>query len=594
MKLLTFSFLLFSVCLFANNSGNYPLIKYRLDSVTHVISQDQEGNIISGGSYGLRILKEGKWVKYGTWKQNISHIEADHVNQLLVADSTFFGQIVMDSLLKYKPQVYSNLDFEQVQNIINTSSGNYIHVDNRILRLGEEMVDYNYTDVLFAGKLNKNLVIQRQKMGLFLFAGNNFRKINGSEAYADEKIISIIEINSGRFLLVFQDQSVIYDGDNFVPWTREGEEWIKRLDVQFVAGNEEGIFISSSADLYQLSKDGELLRVMNMGDPIHHLFSDDDGNLWLGGDREIIHLQTSSPIQLVTSLNESGTSLIKSDDELYIGTKRGAYKSDLISFMNGGLPLKINNEYTNNFFLNAGQCLISDHNGLDVYDGRLRNLSSSGESFSVMILDEGSTMIEATKSGLNLYENKYNRWSFLNHLYGIEEEINQILQDEQGRVWAYSKTRGIYKLNYDSILRAINPQLFTIEDVSADEVNGLFLINGKPIITSSQGVFEFNESIGRFEGSGNYNDAFGPENDIETIYQDERENIWYISKEESGVLIVVDKGVEKTTKKVTLPFLQAHLNLDDPFIYSLGNGEMVFGGEKGFVFLNQNELQMIG
>ncbi len=591
MNPFTFSLLLFTIPLLGNGYGTYPLVRYVLDSNSYVVSQDPFGNIFSGGDYGLKILKEGEWEDYGPWTQKISHIETAQNGELWVGNQQFFGKVKNDSLISFGESFYSELDFAQLHQLIVVNSGSYVHLDGRILRVGKDVVDFNYDDVIFAGKLNRDLIVQRQNSGLYLFAGNNFRKINNSDDYAKDQILSIVEMENGRFLLIFQDNVVIYDGDNFFPWSREGVDWIRKLDVSHVVANAQGIFVTSGSDLYQLDANGSLIRAMNMGQDIDHLFGDQEGNLWITSGKSIASLRTSSPVKLINALNEQGTAILKFENEVFIGTERGAYRSDETSFLNGGLPLKINDDFTYSFYLDGGQCLISDKNGLDLYNGRINEINTNGTSYAVLILDDGATMIEASSTGLNLYEKQYGRWNFLNHLYGIEEEVNQIIKDERDRIWVHSQVQGIFLLNYDPTLMAISPTIFPINNLSPEDINGIFLINGKPIITSNQGIFEFNEKIGRFEASATYNSAFGDLNDIAYLYQDEYENIWYVSEVESGVLKVIDKGVEKVTQKQALPYLQRHLNLNQPFVQSLDDDKMIFAGDRGFVFLNQGQLK---
>jgi len=543
------------------------------------------------------VLKEGRWIKYGYWQKKITLIQQGSSGELFVGNDQFFGKMTYDSINDLSSEVREQLAFSKVKALVCVNSGNFAHVDRRILKIEDDILDYNYEDVVYAGKLSGELIIQRENQGLYIHAASRFRKINESEAHSGEVILDVLDLGKGSFLLLYQKTAVVYDGDSFAPWTAEGRRWIRSIDVSRAISNQEGIFLSDGSKIYHLDHEGVLRDEQEVEFSIQDIFADVSGRVWLAGNDNVTLLESNSAIELVHKDEGAGRSILHYNQNFLRGSNLGLYFSRVSARSEDYYTRRLLADPINALHQDGQDCIISHENGLSIYsNGYLRKIAEGYASNEVETLldEEEGVLIEATGEGLNIYESKYGRWRFLNHLYGIEEAVVQIVKDEQGRLWARTKSGKVARLKYDQELKTINPKFYDLPSAKGNRLNGIFLINGRPMLCASLGVYEFNSNLDRFEVSKNFTRLFGESSNLLYLFQDSDESIWYISSQESGVLKVTDRGLEKSSKKISLPRLAGLVNSEDPYIAAIEGGPIVFGGREGYVKVKKEEVEKVG
>ncbi len=597
LKLFTFSFLLLAISSFAQEVGNLPLTKLTEKDgeqfKSNVVSKDKFGTFYSGGDDEIRILKGNDWQSYYDDGRPITELALDYNENIILGGEDYFGKLGEDSTGKFQFIDLSNnlhgIDgFTKLNKIIPYNDGTLFHIDNRIIKISDEITDYNFTDVEFSGKFNQNIIIQRSTEGFFIYAGNGFRKINGSEIYKTESVQKFIDLRDGRFIVFFERKIVMYDGDHFTDWRPK-----RKIPGAFknAVYNQNGLFIQSSdQEIQQLNLDGALIRTIDLESEINHIYADLSDRLWISTDRGVSVIRTDSPFQLMPIEEEKGRVAVKINDKFYFGTNQGAYSTSWLQFSNSGF----NRNYTtlldaavNDLGNFGGPFLIASDEGL--FDQK-KLISPEPFSNQLLFLEEYDVLIEASKSGLNLYEKNYNRWEYANHIYGLEEEVKQVVKDDNGRLWAYSSKSGIYLLDFDKELFTISPKRYELDQLPIGKINGIFLINGQPVISTYEGIYELNKQLDRFKKSDVYNDLLGENSNIQLLYQDETGDIWYISKSEVGLIRIIDKGVQKSAEKIRIPELVNYVNLETPLIYGLDSRNYLINGTDGFVKIDKAKI----
>lgn len=591
MKLLTFSFLLLTLCAAAQNIGKFPIKHFKgLEGESfrsYVVYQDRIGNIFSGTESGVKVFKGGMWEEY-YHSNEVKHLVQDENGALIIGGDKNFGKLTTDSIGKIH---YENLSLNLTQDkeidllhkILAYNDGTFFHTDKRIIKVqNNRIIDYNFDDVLYAGAFNKNILIQRQDEGLFIYAGNDFRKINGSEAYANIEVNEIVDLSDGTFLILYEGRADFYDGEYF---SRKNFRGLRDLEINSSLKIDNGIFLGSlDKGIFQYSENGDLIKLIEFDSWCNNLFKDNNQNIWISSNNGVSLLNAATGFELLTFNDEKGRSVALSGENIYLGTNRGTYSLPVSTFQQRGLRGKLqtlNEESVNDFTLLEEELLIA---------------SKDGEHFGSNVNQlyyhpEANILIKADKSGLSFYEKPYRQWVYANHIYGLEEEVRQITEDASGRLWAHSTRSGVVLLNFDHVLNTIDPIIYHIEETRTDHINGIFLINGRPVVTAKSGIYEFDQAADEFKKSEQYNNLFGDKNNILFLYQDDVEDIWYISESESGMINIEDKGVVKSAEKIRIPELSKYINLDKPGISSVSPNDILFNGLDGFIYVDKSAIK---
>ena len=613
----TFSFLLVWYSSQANNFGDLPIKNFSNKEIgsngANTIYQDAYGNIICGTQSGLYVFKANKWELYKSFSNPVTSINLDNNGRLHLGGPYYFGNYRTDSLgIESFVDVSSNLPdslaFERTNKIVNHHSGIFYNIDDRIMLLNNEITEFGYDDVIFTTSYNGDLWIQRKNSGLFTYAGKDFKKINRSESIGNKEIVDIADLPKGKHLILFKNQAIDYDGNYFNPWPLPQIFRNEGINISAAVSSKEGVFIATSSHgIIHLDQNGKLIRRINTNhglssNRIISLYKDSYENIWATTSEGVSVIRTNTPIQLVNNINgnkELGKFLIKENNRLYLGTNRSLYSKSYSPSINTSFNTsnysKVRNSEgdINQIQFIDRVCFMNSNKGFfAIVDNEAFKISPGKdiESYTILVMEENGVLLEAYENGLNLYKKVRGKWRFSNEVYGINESILDIKMDGDKRIWALGQQSGILKLNFNDVLNTIEPQVYSFDNATSNDFYGISLINENPIIYTSQGIYEYDVENDVFKISDVYAEAFGINNRIVKLYQDEAENIWFISQTEVGLLKIKDNGIEKKAEKIIVPELFPYVNLKEPFIYSPEQNNLFFSGREGFIYLDQSRI----
>jgi DNA-binding CsgD family transcriptional regulator len=118
--------------------------------------------------------------------------------------------------------------------------------------------------------------------------------------------------------------------------------------------------------------------------------------------------------------------------------------------------------------------------------------------------------------------------------------------------------------------------------------NYLFRIKNKIILTTENGIFEYNESSDNFEPSVFYNNIFGKKN-IRYLKEDDTGNTWFVFDKILGVLDM------SSGKPLIIYFPELTNKFVSGFehIYPVNKNNIFIGGERGFYHINYEQYKTI-
>ena len=135
----------------ASEIGNYPIRNFSINEIgtigTSALIQDDFGNIILGSEDGLFVLKANRWETYYDFARPIMKLCLDEEGRINIGGPDYFGYFRLDStgneefeeLGKFLPD---SLSFRQVNHIVSSDAGTFFHLDNRLVRVNENIVDF--------------------------------------------------------------------------------------------------------------------------------------------------------------------------------------------------------------------------------------------------------------------------------------------------------------------------------------------------------------------------------------------------------------------------------------------------------------------
>lgn len=602
----------------SNNIGtpfidNYPKEEYKAATQNWDIHQDTRGNLFIANNDGLLQFDGAEWKLFPLPKKSIVRsVYCDEKANIYVGGQDEFGYFGPDTLGQFiyhdlKPIIdSSHYYFEDVWSIVKSGNRIFFNSKNKIyiIEEGKTKIYDPKSQITHLEEVNGNVIVAANDIGLVLFAGGQFRKMNRSEVLKGMNIQSIIPFPKGTFLIVTRKNGIYhYDGFEFKTWKNEANKVFKENEL--IAGtkispNQIAVSLGASKGIYILDKSGKLIRIINKSNGLQNnsalcMHLDNNNDLWVGLDNGVSKIKTSSPFSVIypDGPNE-GTSygVELHNNRLYAAMNTGLYSIPWKPYYN---PTELNKfrEVKNTNGQVWGIQEINDVLLMSHVDGGF--VIVDNESFKISE-EEGSwkfkefsndMLVEGSYSGFNIYTNRNGKWRYRNKIDGFEESARIFVEDEDGYLWVSHPYRGVYKLEYFPEKDSLGSKTYgAANGLISDERNYITLINGKPVVGNDHGVFKFSAEKDSFLVHDAFQGYFDENSNIRRLVQDERGNIWFITGKEVGVFKINDTGISKEVKKIVFPEITDKVVPGFEFIYPLDDNNIFFGAEKGLIHLD--------
>jgi serine phosphatase RsbU (regulator of sigma subunit)/ligand-binding sensor domain-containing protein len=271
--------------------------------------------------------------------------------------------------------------------------------------------------------------------------------------------------------------------------------------------------------------------------------------LWLALNSGISKIEISSPLMLFgekSGLNGQVLDVVRFNNKLYVCTSQGVYS---LEYNSKGSPVfKQFNEpntqcwslvkYTipgtkNEVLLlgtQAGIYQIDKYNNITRIDEKLERIERVVKVPSVFYLYPSrfnkSIIYVAELNGLKIITNKDGKWDRLITLKEVPAELRSIAEDNEGSIWLGTRDAGIFKIkNANTKPEVFN---FNTKDGLTDIKDANPILDGDSIyITTTKGLFRFNDKIGRFESSAHFGASYTDgSKGIYEIFKANSNNYW--------------------------------------------------------------------
>lgn len=330
-------------------------------------------------------------------------------------------------------------------------------------------------------------------------------------------------------------------------------------------------------------------------------FCDHDGNLWLGLDNGIDCVVMDSKFSTIFpdgELHATGYSAAVFQNQLYLGVSNGAYVAPWQAYYDpeqGNLFQRVINGEGQvwGFTRLDNELLMGHHEGAFQLDHNLATAISTDPGTWIYIPLNEHYLMAGTYAGLVLYQNGNHRWVYDRKISGIHESCRIMVKDEDGSIWVSHPYRGLYHVIWNENSK-YDPDIKFFDQsggLPSNLNNYVFSIAGKAVFGTEQGVYKFDRSQDRFVPDTAFNNWIGAGHRVKAMKEDVKGNIWYVTDNEVGLLLVDDLGVKKEVRKKIFPELEGKLVGGFEFIYPVDENNVLFGTEEGFIHYDAHPVK---
>lgn len=608
------------VCFSQNTIGlpdiiNYSKQSYKAGAQNRQIRQDRKGILYFANSEGVVTFDGINWKTFPLPNNSIVRsLEFGPDNKLYVGGQDEFGyfsptengSLVYHSMKDILPE--AERSFTDIWEIYFFKDWVFFQTSNKIYQIsGKHCSIYSSIHWRFITLCNNRLVAQDFDKGLLSFENGVWSPfITKSELPSDYFATSMTTIGHDSAILTTVKNGVyLLAGTEVTKMRSAFLESIPDMHISSSAMvNDEHIALTTNLDgCYIIDKKGNLVQKFSRKEGLQNnnildVFLDREKNLWLGLDNGIDFIAYNNAIKHIYPdyLNEgSGYASSIYNNELYIGTSNGLYKVPLydekdLSYIKGVFtPVNKTQGQVWNLSQVNGKLLMGHHDGAFMIENNTARAIDNTSGFWTFLpyynVLPSSVMIAGTYQGINFYD--YKDGFFTNKNVVAHFESARFVCIDNNNIWIAHPYKGIYKVQLNNNIpstKYYTPQ----QGVQSPNGNYIFKVKNRIILTTENGIFEYNDVKDKFESSAFFDELF-PKKSIRYLKEDDAGNIWFVYDKVIGVVDMSDKKPHL----IYFPELTNKFVSGFEHIYPVNKNNIFIGGEKGFYHINYEQYRKI-
>lgn len=572
------------------------------------IGQDKLGIMYFANNEGLLSFDGSNWKKYPLPNETIVRsLAIAEDGRIYIGSQSEFGYFQPDQngILSYTSIKVPDTekDFADIWDVIPIGPKVFFRAHRKLFMYSSGKVTaYDAKNWNFMGYANGNLIAHEIEKGMLRFQDGVWKPFLEKGALPpNARITSFTAISKDSALLTTLRHGMFILQKNELtsfntPTTQKiAEENIYAstmisADKIAVATNMAGCFI--------INKKGEFIQRLSKQDGLQNnnvlsIFTDKDQNLWIGQDNGIDLVAYNQAIKHIYPDNQehsAGYSALIHQNNLYIGTSRALFKAPLqpggdLSFVHSSFnPVANSKGQVWSLAEINGHLLMAHNEGAYVVENNAAipfDVSTGFWTFFPLSnLSPSEGVAAGTYNGMNFYHYKNGKFTYTNTQTFFESA--RFIGVEKNMAWVAHPYKGLYKIALDN---GVHPTNTTYKDpgkILSQNRNFIYKVKNRIILSSDNGLFEYNTAKGDFEPSAYLRGIFGPIS-VQYLKEDEAGNIWFVSDKRLGV-------VEFNQEKPRITFLPELNNKvmanGYEHIYPYNSQNIFVAGEQGFYHIN--------
>ena len=594
---------------------NYNPKTYKAASENGDVVQDSKGMMFFANHFGIMQFDGVRW-SIVTQPENRSMVRSlaiDKNDKIYVGAQGDFGftaqlpngQYRYTSLVKLLP--VSARNFGDVLHIT-IQNGNVIFFSyegifiykNKEIRVLKSKASF---DDFF--EVNQEIYVLDNERGLLKLKSDLLIAISNAQKFAGMKIRKIFKTKKGLLLCTQKNGLFIYSDNQIKPFVTEVDHLLKQNQISAGIQLSDGYFGigTRQTGLIVIDGSGNLIQHINkqiglQNDYVTNLKTDKEGNLWVTLKGGISMIQISSPLSKILDTSNSETKIYSSQiyqNKLYIATDNGLFSLDWEAYKNGNREdanfqhISGMSENVWNIGVFGNSLLAFEKNGIyEVSGNSAKRLAKvDGAWKGILVPNHPDLLLAGGYNGLYLLKKINNSWVYQHKIKGFQESSRIIETDNNGNFWIAHGYKGIFKLQFNTEFDSVsNVQFYNQEHGFPSSLFlNTFKIDNQIFFGTTKGVYKQSTSSNKMIPDAIFKKYLGMENHIRLLKEDNLNNIWYVSGENTGKMTKKANGSFAVEE---LPFRKLRYLYVPGFenIQTTTKGDVFFGTQDGLIHYN--------
>lgn len=506
-------------------------------------------------------------------------------------------------VLKKKPE-----DFWRV--VVSADEQAWFQSGNQILKFANGKLRQVWVpegSFTYMRRIDSRVIAQDSKRGLVALLPDGGQELLVPIASEAIEIVAILHRPNALPLICGRDGELfVWQGNALRPWRTEATAYLRQHRIYAaIALPDGGIALGTSqGGVVLLESTGAIRLVLSRRNGLSNnnilsLYCDRQGNLWAGTDNGIDCIQVHLPYSFLTPDGElEGTAYGATfqKDQAYLATSNGLYtakKDKSGTWASSVFSLVPNTQGQTWGVYSLHQEVFVGH-----HDGPFRLTTSGALPLSGGVKGawafrgvEGNPnlLLCGAYDGLYLFENIGGAWRVRLKYPGLDESCRILAMENDYTLWVAHPYRGLYRFRFNSDYSRADIRFFNARNgLPSDNANSAYSIGGEIVFSTEKGVYRFDKLKENFEPYDILNQLFSSYEQVKYLREGYRGEIWFVADRDVGFLRPLGSGTGYIRyERVVLPFLRGKLVGGFEFIFPMDAHRILFGSDKGFVFLNQ-------
>jgi signal transduction histidine kinase/ligand-binding sensor domain-containing protein len=595
----------------AGEEKGYPFMKYyssneyKAHTQNFASAQDQRGLLYFGNFAGILEYDGVNWRLIQTTRQTkVSALCVDKQGRVYAGALGEMGYLAPDTngVLKFNSITeklpVSDQQFNEVISCYPSDKGVFFITSGSIfLWDGKNFKSWKVSNDIVSGFLvNDILYFQVKGEGLKCIDNNLLKMVPGGNVFTSAVEIRAMFPFRLKSILIATDNQGLYlqSQEGIVPFPTGADAFIKenKITCGWSLMNNEMIFGTLRKGLIILNEAGEKVLVLDqksglVNEYVTNLFTDQEHSLWVTLNDGLAHIDYPSPFGQFgqgTGLNGGVLDFVRHQGILYAATYQGLFKFDAFSATFSPVPGILTACWSvisaeGKLIAASSQGVYELRNGKPVMvaEGFSLTLHRSLKNPPVLFVGQTDGVLELTVDNASVRKT--------GKLAGITQEIREIVEDSDGRIWFSGPSGDILMLNVEN--KGNINHFGEKEGLPASMGKHLNIVAGQAYITTPQGIYVYNSQENRFiQSTFLPADSTGSKSWINRLVEDDSHNVWTQTGDEKQLSLFL-KQTGNTYQRDYVPFLPVADRVNW-IIYPESKGITWMGGPEGALRYDRN------
>ena len=557
---------------------------------------------------GLLEFDSRKWRLYPLPNQTIlwsidtdgmGRIYAGGQDELGYFEADASGALVFTSIKESIPEAYRKM--EDIYDLFCKDGSLFVRTLDRVYIISEDsttVIDDGITITTLA-EVDGEMFLYQEGEGIFKIEQNVKKFYCGGEVTRSENVVEILPYNDQLLILTEKNGAFLSSGTNTIPWNIEANDYFRNnyLISGIALQNDMYAIGTKLSGIVLLDKEGKVFELLNpendlASNNVVTLFADEPGNIWAGVSSGLVQVMNQSMYRNIYPDGDLRGAVYDMQifrGKIYFGTNNGLYYKEWTNYYD---PFNredfhlVENTIGQVWALDTigGKLIMGHHEGaFEVNGDRAVRISDDGGYWK--FIRYGNYVLGGNYRGISVFENLNGQWQYRSALDGLEESCRIFMNSSDQEIWMSHPYRGVFRIIPSDDLSSAQVATYDT-DAGFPSVfrNYVFSIGGMPYVAAEQGIYEYNEESDRFELNEELSSVQKEDIQVNWIKEDENTNLWFITREETGVIEIEDKGITREMRKVTFPeltgqFVSGFENLyvhDKQNIFALSSNKVLY------------------